>query len=46
MKPIHERQDYYVNHKDEVENIIAEGTSKATSIARLTMDEVREAVKI
>ncbi|TFG38362.1 MAG: tryptophan--tRNA ligase, partial [Syntrophobacterales bacterium] len=46
MKPIHERQDYYVNHKDEVKNIIAEGTSKATSIARLTMDEVREAVKI
>ena len=46
MKPIHDRQDYYVNHKEEVENIIAEGISKAASIARLTMDEVREAVKI
>jgi tryptophanyl-tRNA synthetase len=46
MKPIHDRQDYYVNHKDEVENIIAEGISKAASIARSTMDEVREAVKI
>ncbi|MBN2179427.1 MAG: tryptophan--tRNA ligase [Deltaproteobacteria bacterium] len=46
MKPIHDRQDYYVNHKEEVENIIAEGISKAASIARSTMDEVREAVKI
>jgi len=46
MKPIHDRQDYYVNHKKEVESIIAEGISKAASIARSTMDEVREAVKI
>jgi tryptophanyl-tRNA synthetase len=46
MKPIHDRQDYYVNHKEEVENIIAEGISKAASIARSTMDEVKEAVKI
>ncbi len=46
LKPIHDRQDYYVNHKEEVDAIIAEGISKAASIARLTMDEVREAVKI
>jgi len=46
MKPIHDRQDYYVNHREEVEAIIAEGISKAASIARSTMDEVREAVKI
>jgi tryptophanyl-tRNA synthetase len=46
MKPIHDRQDYYVNHKEEVEAIIAEGISKAASIARSTMDEVKEAVKI
>jgi tryptophanyl-tRNA synthetase len=46
MEPVHERQDHYRSHLDEVENIIAEGTSRATKIARMTMEEVREAVKI
>jgi tryptophanyl-tRNA synthetase len=46
MKPIHERQEYYVNHMDEVKDVIAEGVSKAAAIARLTMDEVREAINI
>lgn len=46
LAPIHERMDYYVNHLKEIEDIIADGTARATIIARKTMAEVREAVKI
>ena len=46
MKPVHERMDYYLNHMKEVEAVIEEGNGKATKIARQTMEEVREAVKI
>jgi tryptophanyl-tRNA synthetase len=46
MQPIHERQDYYRGHLDEVKSIIEDGNARATRIARETMDEVREAVKI
>lgn len=46
MNPIHERQDYYRNHLDEIEEIISDGNSRATKIARMTMEEVREAVRI
>jgi tryptophanyl-tRNA synthetase len=46
MEPIHERQDYYLNNQEEVKRFLEEGISRATQIARLTMDEVREAVKI
>ncbi|NTW16748.1 MAG: tryptophan--tRNA ligase [Syntrophaceae bacterium] len=46
MQPIHERQDYYRGHLDEVKSIIEDGNARATRIARATMDEVREAVKI
>lgn len=46
LKPIHERMDYYVNHMDEINGIIADGNKKATKIARQTMEEVRAAVKI
>jgi tryptophanyl-tRNA synthetase len=46
LKPVHERMDYYVNHMDEIKDIIAEGNKKATRIARQTMEEVRTAVKI
>jgi tryptophanyl-tRNA synthetase len=46
MQPIHERQDYYRGHLDEVKSIIEDGNARATKIARATMDEVREAVKI
>ena len=45
MQPIHERQDYYRGHLDEVKSIIEDGNARATRIARATMDEVREAVK-
>ena len=46
MAPIHERQDYYLNHLEDVRGIIADGVQKASKIARLTMEQVREAVKI
>ncbi|MGP8154849.1 MAG: tryptophan--tRNA ligase [Smithella sp.] len=46
LSPVHERMDYYVNHLDEINNIIEEGNNKAKKIARKTMDEVRAAVKI
>jgi tryptophanyl-tRNA synthetase len=46
MAPIHERQDYYLTHPEEVREIIADGVREASKIARLTMEQVREAVKI
>jgi tryptophanyl-tRNA synthetase len=46
LKPVHERIDYYLDHLDEIKEIIAEGNKKATKIARQTMEEVRTAVKI
>lgn len=46
MKPIYERQDYYRNHLDVVRRIMEDGNARAAGIARKTMEEVREAVKI
>ncbi|MBW2630440.1 MAG: tryptophan--tRNA ligase [Deltaproteobacteria bacterium] len=46
MAPIHERQDYYLSHLEDVRGIIADGVQEASKIARLTMEQVREAVKI
>jgi len=46
MKPVHDRRDYYVQHPDEVREIIEQGNNKAVRIARQTMEEVREAVRI
>ena len=46
MAPVHERQDYYLSHLEDVKGIIADGVQRATKIARLTMEQVREAVKI
>jgi len=46
MAPIHERMDYYLEHLHEIYDIIADGNARAAVIARRTMEEVREAVKI
>jgi tryptophanyl-tRNA synthetase len=46
MQPIHERRDYFLGHIDEVRSIIDDGNKRATRIARATMEEVREAIKI
>lgn len=46
MGPLHERQDYYRSHPDRVREIIATGNEHAGTIARSTMEEVREAIRI
>ena len=46
LRPIHERQDYYRAHAGEVVAILADGEAKAREIARATMAEVREALKV
>ncbi len=46
MAPVHERMDYFLNHLEEIHDIIARGNAQAAKIARQTMEEVREAVKI
>jgi tryptophanyl-tRNA synthetase len=46
MSPVHERQDYYREHLDEVHAIVEDGNKRAQEIAAETMNQVREAVKI
>ena len=45
LQPIHERQDYYLNHPDEVAAILESGNAAATRVARETMREVHEALR-
>lgn len=44
LAPVHEKRDYYDNHPDLVEEIIAEGRTKASKVARQTMAEVRNVI--
>jgi len=46
LRPIHERQDYFRGHIDEVKDIFEDGNSRAAKEASMTMKEVREAIKI
>jgi tryptophanyl-tRNA synthetase len=46
LRPIHDRQDYYRAHPGEISAILADGEAKAREIARMTMAEVREALKV
>ena len=46
LAPVHERMDYYLSHLQEIHDIISDGNGRATKIARRTMEEVREAVKV
>jgi tryptophanyl-tRNA synthetase len=46
LEPIHEKREYYKSKPDLVESLFAEGTEKARGVARQTMAEVRDAVKI
>jgi tryptophanyl-tRNA synthetase len=46
MAAIHERRDHYVRHPEEVRAIIADGNVRASRIARATLAEVREAMKV
>jgi len=46
MSPIHERRNHYIQHLDDVRSIIEQGNQKASVVAKATMEEVREAMKI
>lgn len=46
LAPVHERMDYYQRNVQEIHDIIANGNKQATAIARATLAEVRDAVKI
>jgi len=46
LAPVHERMDYYLAHLSDIAEIIADGNARAALIARKTMEEVREAIKI
>ena len=46
MAPLHERREYYLTHPDEIRGIITDGNTRAAVIARETMAQVREAMKI
>ncbi len=46
MRTIHERQDYYDRHMDEVRDIMADGNLRASRVAGATMKEVMDAIKL
>ncbi|MDY7033556.1 MAG: tryptophan--tRNA ligase [Thermodesulfobacteriota bacterium] len=46
LSPLQEKRNYYSNHFREVEEIVENGIKKARSIAKETMDEVRQAIQI
>lgn len=46
LQPILEKRFYYENHLDEVKSILADGEAKAKIIAKETMNQVHEAMKL
>lgn len=46
LLPIHERRNHYTQHLDDVWDIVEKGNQKASVVAKATMVEVREAMKI
>jgi len=46
LSPLQDKREYFLSHFEEVEDIVAAGIKKAQGIARETMEEVREAVRI
>ncbi|MCL2670361.1 MAG: tryptophan--tRNA ligase, partial [Syntrophaceae bacterium] len=46
MVPVHERREYYLAHPEEVHAIIADGNRRAAQVAKSTLTEVRQAMKI
>jgi tryptophanyl-tRNA synthetase len=46
MAQIHERRNHYVSHPEEVRAIIEDGNLRAGRVAKATLAEVREAMKI
>jgi len=46
MAPIHERQEHYRSHPEQVREIIEDGNDRALRVASATMEEVRDAIRI
>jgi tryptophanyl-tRNA synthetase len=46
LEPVRDKRRYYESRPDLVEEIISEGSNRARTVARQTMDEVRSAIKI
>lgn len=46
LEPIREKRKYYENNKDEVINILNKGTNKAEEKAKITIKNVKKAMKI
>ncbi len=46
LKPIHEKQRYYNEHPEKVDEILKEGTKKAREKAKETMKDVKKAMRI
>jgi tryptophanyl-tRNA synthetase len=46
LAPFQEKRAYYLSHGEKVMEILNKGTGQARSIARQTMEEVREAIKL
>ena len=46
LEPIREKRAYYEARPDELKAIVEEGNQAARTVARATMEEVREAIKI
>ncbi|OPY90239.1 MAG: Tryptophan--tRNA ligase [Syntrophaceae bacterium PtaU1.Bin231] len=46
LREVHERQDFYRAHPEDVGAVIEDGNGRAIAIARDTMKEVREAVRV
>ena len=46
LEPLREKREYYEAHPGLVDDIIADGCEKARQVAKQTMAEVREAIKI
>ena len=46
LTPIREKRKYYLDHPEEVNNILAEGTKKAKEEAQKNMQQIKKAMKI
>lgn len=46
FQPIREKRAYYENHLDEVKDILKSGIKRAREVARKTMDEVHQAMRM
>jgi tryptophanyl-tRNA synthetase len=46
MHPVHERREHYLAHPEEIRAVIEDGNQRAARIARATLAEVRDAMKI